>query len=1028
MVAYRALAPWVVTVIVMSSCCIMTSYASSTTVRKSVHLREDSNQGTIVEEVADVLNMRISRNRRQNFQQLSQKLISSNPNPSPEELVSWLSLDRVTGRVTLARRLDREEICVDSVVCSIRMQIYVHTSFRMVYLDVVIIDVNEHVPEFPSRYILVNVSEDARPGDVISLDKYQAMDRDAGNNSVLTYTLSQSNEFRLGQYFDETGSQHLHIEVVKQLDYEKKQLYRLTLTARDHGEPALANHVPLQIRVTDVNDNEPLFDRKEYSVVVREDAAPGYVVSRVHAVDHDEGRYGLVRYFIAGRNEGRMNGLFDIDHETGEVTLKKPLDREASNKLIVFIEARDQDVLAPKVGRCRLVIHVSDVNDNQPIVSVSYIANHVGDTVYISESSPLKTFFAYVSAKDNDLESNGEVELMIETFIPTTRDDVGDDVTGDVIKSPDPYSSFVLNDDGMLGVGRALDRETQPRYIIQVTACDLGVNPLCTNQDIEVILLDENDHTPHFKHDIYNISMMEDTVVGTVVTTITATDGDKSNLPAMRLNHENQIVASTNGDVIYSVSGGDGSFSIDPKSGRIMLVRALDREQVSKWKIFVTARDRGEPMTSSSHCTLIVTVDDVNDNAPVFTNPSNDETTIYATILRDDVITRIQAVDYDEQSDLKYRLLSEDGVQQNKDINSTFVINSQTGDLRLNMSHEDLKSTLGLHTVTIEARDSGIPMLRSLRQLNVMVTERAQLPKYVTNPHSDVGMGSSSLVIIIAALSAAMLVLIVVVIVIVVRCKRDTKTVRTYVAKDVNHDDVTGATYPDVTAATYHDVTDRKLNLVVTTDVERSTWGKSHARRPSTNYDTVSDVTSVSHNVITTSSQYQPTTTSGSIYEKKPTSVTSQTTSQSHHDVDSGRGDSDQDVCVSDVTFERGYVTNTQPRDHVNRCDEQCLLYGHSDACWMPVNEQDMTPDYPNTSSPYDKPSYPPTNLPPIPEKSPIQSYWSHSGSGSNLSSIYSTKPSYPRDEYARHLTTSFRINSSTDSNTTGYVTEHDVL
>jgi len=47
-------------------------------------------------------------------------------------------------------------------------------------LGVVVVDENEHAPEFPVKYIVVNVSEEARIGDVINLDPYLARDEDAG--------------------------------------------------------------------------------------------------------------------------------------------------------------------------------------------------------------------------------------------------------------------------------------------------------------------------------------------------------------------------------------------------------------------------------------------------------------------------------------------------------------------------------------------------------------------------------------------------------------------------------------------------------------------------------------------------------------------------------------------------------------------------------------------------------------------------------------------------------------------------------
>ena len=64
------------------------------------------------------------------------------------------------------------------------------------------------------------------------------------------------------------------------------------------------------------------------------------------------------------------------------------------------------------------------------------------------------------------------------------------------------------------------------------------------------------------------------------------------------------------------------------------------------FQIVVTAIDDGYPTSRKASCQLIITVFDTNDNAPLFTNPSNDEATYYAFVKQDDIITRIQVANY----------------------------------------------------------------------------------------------------------------------------------------------------------------------------------------------------------------------------------------------------------------------------------------------------------------------------------------------------------------------------------------------
>uniref|UniRef100_H2YEY9 Protocadherin domain-containing protein n=1 Tax=Ciona savignyi TaxID=51511 RepID=H2YEY9_CIOSA len=333
--------------------------------------------------------------------------------------------------------------------------------------------------------------------------------------------------------------------------------------------------------------------------------------------------------------------------------------------------------------------------------------------------------------------------------------------------------------------------------------------------------------------------------------------------------------------------------------------------------------------------------------------------------------------------------------------------------------------------------------MQSIRTLKVMVTASKTLPKVLSNSQEENSWAGSSLVIIIAAFSSAMVLLIVVVIIIVVRCKRENKAVRTYECKGKQSDTNRHDQFCEIKG------TNHRKNLSV--DSNQVIWKPAlNVRRPSTNYDSNSEVTSLSHNMASTAQHYAAPTVSGPTpcvapyhTEKNlvPTSTASHSSAQSHHDVDSGRGDSDQDLGVSDVTFDRGYVPARNEIQQTNvsasRCNEQCLLYGHSDACWMPMVEQEpefkQRSIYPTTSSPYEKHTasqqYMSSCLEPIPEKSQIQSDWSQMDSDSNLSSIYSNvQPSHRRDDYikiagGRNISPSFRIDL-TNSITQGYKTE----
>lgn len=65
------------------------------------------------------------------------------------------------------------------------------------------------------------------------------------------------------------------------LDYETCRDYFLTVEARDGGTPPLSAVTTVNINLTDVNDNAPMFSRDQYTAVVSEDATIGESVVQV---------------------------------------------------------------------------------------------------------------------------------------------------------------------------------------------------------------------------------------------------------------------------------------------------------------------------------------------------------------------------------------------------------------------------------------------------------------------------------------------------------------------------------------------------------------------------------------------------------------------------------------------------------------------------------------------------------------------------------------------------------------------------
>ena len=116
-------------------------------------------------------------------------------------------------------------------------------------------------------------------------------------------------------------------------------------------------------------------------------------------------------------------------------------------------------------------------------------------------------------------------------------------------------------------INRPLDRETGEVYVLTVTAHDNGIPRMSDTTDVEIVIVDVNDNKPLFTQTNYHGSVREDSIPGTSILEILATDRDQD----------------LNGRIVYTFDGGndgDGAFVVDAASGIVRTSRPLERETV----------------------------------------------------------------------------------------------------------------------------------------------------------------------------------------------------------------------------------------------------------------------------------------------------------------------------------------------------------------------------------------------------------------------------------------------------------------
>uniref|UniRef100_A0A8C8XZA6 Protocadherin beta 6 n=1 Tax=Panthera leo TaxID=9689 RepID=A0A8C8XZA6_PANLE len=489
-----------------------------------------------------------------------------------------LQLDPQTYDLLLNEKLDREELCGSTEPCVLPFQVLLENPLQFFQAALRVRDINDHAPEFPTREMLLKISEITTPGKLFPLK--MAQDLDAGSNGLQSYIISSNPHFHVLTRIRSDGRKFPELVLDKALDREEQPELRLTLTALDGGSPPRSGTTEIQILVLDINDNAPEFAQEQYEAQIPENNSLGSLIITVSARDLDAGSFGEVSYALFQVDD--INQPFEINAITGEIRLRKTLDFEEFQSYHVDIEATDGGGLS---GKCSLVIKVLDVNDNTPELTMSSL------TSPIPENLP-DIIVAVFSVSDADSGQNQQIVCSIDDNLP-------------FLLRPSVENFYTLVTEG------ALDRESQAEYNITITVTDLGTPRLKTQHNITVTVSDVNDNAPAFSQTTYTLRVRENNSPALHIGSVSATDRD----------------SGANAQVTYSLlPPADPQLplaslvSINADNGQLFALRSLDYEALQAFEFGVRAADRGSPALSSQARVRVLVLDD-NDNAPFVLYP-----------------------------------------------------------------------------------------------------------------------------------------------------------------------------------------------------------------------------------------------------------------------------------------------------------------------------------------------------------------------------------------------------------------------
>ncbi|XP_068273288.1 protocadherin beta-15-like [Nyctibius grandis] len=590
-----------------------------------------------------------------------------------------LGLERGTGRLVVAERLDREELCGSRLTCTLPFELLLSDPLQFFRVEVTVEDINDHSPVFPEERVTFKILETSNPGSRFPLEG--ARDLDVGSNSIQAYSIAPANEYFSVSFGSRIkGKKYVELVLEKPLDREEQSELGFSVIAVDGGSPPRSGTTQIHIVVLDVNDNAPIFTQELYVVQVLENAPEGSVVLSVVATDRDVGVNGDISYEFS-QGVGQSNSAFTIDPKSGEIKLRKPLDFEAAKNHELSVRATDGGGLS---AMCKVLVEVVDVNDNAPELVVSSFSSP------IPENALPGTVVALFTVRDRDAGANGKISCALEDQL--------------LFSLRPAYKNYYE-----LVTVSALDQEETARHVLTVTAADAGSPPLTTTQTFTVDISDINDNAPVFNQTSYTMYVRENNVPTVLVGAVSASDAD----------------VGPNAKVTYSLAPAHPAerppcscISVNSENGHVFVLQPLDYEQVKQMEVLVSASDAGSPPLSANVTVRLVVVDE-NDNVPLVLHPSQESSPPSSELVPISaeagyLVTKVVAVDADsgQNSWLSYHLLraTEPGL---------FSVGAQSGEVRLRRPVTERDAVK--QKLVILVRDNGQPPLSATAALSAVL-------------------------------------------------------------------------------------------------------------------------------------------------------------------------------------------------------------------------------------------------------------------------------------------------------------------
>ncbi|XP_053497903.1 putative protocadherin beta-18 [Ictalurus furcatus] len=224
-----------------------------------------------------------------------------------------------------------------------------------------ITDVNDNPPVISVISFSNLIPEDSAPDSAVAM--LNIKDIDSGKNGQIKCTVNSDLPFRIKS----TSSNFYSLVTDRILDREMFSEYNITITATDEGSPSLSTNKTLRLKISDVNDNAPVFQRHSYTAYVMENNSPGVSIFAVTATDRDSGNNARISYFLEDLsvNGVSASSYISVNADSGEILAIRSFDFEQTKEFNIRVKAQDGGN-PPLSSNVSVKIIIQDQNDNAP--------------------------------------------------------------------------------------------------------------------------------------------------------------------------------------------------------------------------------------------------------------------------------------------------------------------------------------------------------------------------------------------------------------------------------------------------------------------------------------------------------------------------------------------------------------------------------------------------------------------------------------------------------------------------------------